>query len=112
MALTNFFNINLTYWMSKKWDKWEVFNREYKILWWNNRDWWYDFNLSLQTEYSRLTDNFIMKHIPNKLINRDEDSWEICSFYFYDDWSNPGYDKKYWDEYSNKLRSFSQINKK
>lgn len=112
MALTNFFNINLPYWMRKIGNKWEIYNREYKILWWNCLDWWHDYSLELQTEYTRFTDLFIEKHIHEKLINRDKKTWKIDNFYFYNDWTNPWYDTKHWDRYSKILKTFIKIAKK
>lgn len=112
MALTNFFNINLPYWMRKVDSKWEVYNREYKILWWNDYNWWYDYPLELKTEYARLTDNFIEKNIPNHLIHKNEKTWKIVSFNFYSDWTNPWYNIEHWDSYSKILKAFIKIMKK
>lgn len=116
MALTDFFRINLPYGMMKNSnDEWFVFNREYVPLGWNSKKSSksiYDENhlidYPVYTKYKGLTDERIMKIIPDpEHITWDKEG-KIHRVFFYDDRTNPQSNEKYWDVYFKIIKSLSK----
>lgn len=119
MALTDFFRINFPYGMKKnKNDEWFVFNREYMPLGWNSK-----FNqesihkemtyseFPVYTKYKDLTENLILEIIKDKERIHKNNQNGIVQIFFYDDKTNPKSNPKYWNDYIDIIKSFSELEK-
>lgn len=113
MALSDFLSINFPYGMKKNdQNEWHVYNREYMPLGFNIYDNQIQMNVShvLYTKFRRLTDKTIFDLLDNneELIKRNQ-LQEIIEFWLYSDQSNPKLNEKYWNDYSQKLRTLGAL---
>ena len=120
MSLNDFFDINLPYGMKKTGkDEWIVFNREYVPIGWNgkplnsvigNHNGFND--IPIKTKYKSFTEHKIESIIKDEnFIHRNENN-EILEIFFYNDKTNPKISDLCWNDYFNKLKELSKLEKK
>lgn len=115
MSLATFFKINLPYGMEIDGnDEWYLFNREYAPIGWNEKQSNHTRaiipQIPITTKYERLTDKLLLEIAGDeKYVNRIEETGKIFRIWFYTEKTIPTLNKKFQDQYFQKLMKLSKL---